>query len=161
MLALGLPSGLPERLESRSYGPGLTVHVIDRYDHIHLKLLAIAENVSDREKHMRDLERLEPTAEEILAAARWAMETIDRRLSRSQMILREALLRNGTRARRPLSLATPRRPVVSPRDRLGRFLLGRPGRFGRLLGRLYGNAIHAGGAVRRTRTVLPSDATTA
>ncbi len=67
---MGLPEGLQDRLATRRYGSHLTVHFIDRLDQIHFKLYAAA----DRGGYpVEDLLALEPTSDEIVAAARWAM----------------------------------------------------------------------------------------
>ncbi|MBP9225809.1 MAG: hypothetical protein KBF76_18190 [Verrucomicrobiales bacterium] len=66
---LGLPEGLVTRLTTREFGPTLKVSFIDRYDQIHLKLYATVD--SDQGRHFQDLQDLKPTAEELLAAARW------------------------------------------------------------------------------------------
>jgi hypothetical protein len=44
------------------------VSFIDRYDQIHFKLYAAADQGG---RHFSDLKRLSPTGEELLAAARW------------------------------------------------------------------------------------------
>lgn len=69
LLDFGLPSGFVERLVSRRYGPSLTVHFASRFDQIHLKLYAMVDQRSG--KHEDDLRALEPSREELLAAARW------------------------------------------------------------------------------------------
>lgn len=70
LVRLGLPNGFNERLVTRSYGPALTVHFADRIDQIHLKLYAMTDRGLGR--HQEDLQALEPTPEELIAAARWA-----------------------------------------------------------------------------------------
>lgn len=67
----GLPEGFLERLSARSYGPCLTVHLPDRYDLIHLKLFAAVDQGPGR--HVTDLAALQPTDDEMLAAARWVL----------------------------------------------------------------------------------------
>ena len=69
MLQLGLPEGFEARLESRSYGPALTVHFASRYDQIHFKLYALADRGPG--KHEADLRALSPTHDELRSAARW------------------------------------------------------------------------------------------
>jgi Nucleotidyltransferase of unknown function (DUF6036) len=69
ILRFGLPSGFEQRWEVRAYGPGLTVRWASRIDQIHLKLYA---SVDRGGKHVRDLEALSPTRDELIAAARWA-----------------------------------------------------------------------------------------
>lgn len=67
----GFPEGMAERLIPRSYGPdgNLCISFISRYDQIFFKLYATAD--SDMGRHYEDLQNLQPTAEELLAAARW------------------------------------------------------------------------------------------
>jgi hypothetical protein len=69
LVDLGLPEGLKERAERRVYGPGLTVLFASRFDQIHLKLYATVDQGAG--KHLTDLTALNPTADELLAAARW------------------------------------------------------------------------------------------
>jgi hypothetical protein len=69
LLDFGLPDGFVDRLERRSYGPALRVHYASRLDQIHLKLYAAADGRSA--KHEADLRALQPTRDELLAAARW------------------------------------------------------------------------------------------
>lgn len=70
LFQMGLPDGLAQRLHSVSYGPSLTVHLIDRIDQIHFKLYAATDRGG---YHIEDLLALAPTADEIERAARWAM----------------------------------------------------------------------------------------
>lgn len=70
LLDFGLPDGFVDRLESRSYGEGLTVHLASRLDQIHFKLYAAVDQGAG--KHSADLEALSPTRDELLRAARWA-----------------------------------------------------------------------------------------
>lgn len=70
LLDLGLPEGFVDRLETRSHGDSLTVHVASRFDQIHFKLYAAVDQGPG--KHAQDLEALDPTHEELLQAARWA-----------------------------------------------------------------------------------------
>jgi len=69
LLDFGLPEGFVDRLESRSYGSGLTVYFASRFDQIHFKLYATVDQGAG--KHSADLEALAPTREELLQAARW------------------------------------------------------------------------------------------
>lgn len=69
LLDFGLPDGFVERLERRDYGDALTVHFASRFDQIHLKLYAMVDQGAG--KHEADLRALEPTRDELLAAARW------------------------------------------------------------------------------------------
>jgi len=81
--ALGLPAtwlnagptsivdtGFAGRVEVRRYG-GLTLDIASRFDQIHLKLYAAADQWPGS-KHADDLRRLAPTRDELSAAARWA-----------------------------------------------------------------------------------------
>jgi hypothetical protein len=70
LLRFGLPKGLRERLVRRVYG-GLGLSLAHRIDQIHFKLYAAADD-RPRGKHHVDLERLQPTRAELLAAAQWA-----------------------------------------------------------------------------------------
>lgn len=69
LLDSGLPEGFLERVESRTYGPALTVHFASRLDQIHLKLYALVDQGPG--KHESDLRALTPTQEELIQAARW------------------------------------------------------------------------------------------
>lgn len=69
---LGFPAGLEERLTQRPYGAALTISFISRYDQIFFKLYAAADQGPGR--HVADLLDLKPTADELLAAARWTRE---------------------------------------------------------------------------------------
>lgn len=68
LLRWGLPAGVEDRWQTETFGDRLTVRWISRLDQIHLKLYAAADRGG---KHVRDLEALQPTADELLAAARW------------------------------------------------------------------------------------------
>jgi len=70
LLDLGLPQGFEGRLTTCSFG-GLTLHVAGRRDQIFFKLYAAVDQWP-RSKHQADLERLDPTRDELLAGARWA-----------------------------------------------------------------------------------------
>ena len=67
---MGLPAGLAARMQSRSFGPHFTVHLVDRLDQIHFKLYAAADRGG---YHIEDLLALRPTSDEVEGAARWAM----------------------------------------------------------------------------------------
>jgi len=69
-LDLGLPEGFGGRLVRRGYGEHLTVYFAGRYDQIHFKLDAAADQ---DDYHVQDLAALGPADEELLAAARWAL----------------------------------------------------------------------------------------
>lgn len=66
----GLPEGFRNRVDTRRYRT-LVVHVASRLDHIYLKLYAAVDHWPSRSKHVDDLRRLNPTRQELLAAARW------------------------------------------------------------------------------------------
>ncbi len=69
LLEVGLPEGFLSRCSVEQFG-GLTVHVADRYDLIHTKLYAAADQ-GPQSKHMADLRALDPTPEELDAAREW------------------------------------------------------------------------------------------
>ena len=66
----GLPEGLQSRLTTESYGSRLLISFISRRDQIFLKLHAAVDR--DGGKHLQDLLDLQPTADELLAAAKWS-----------------------------------------------------------------------------------------
>ncbi len=68
LFRLGLPVGMAERLVVRDFGAALRVSFISRYDQIHFKLYAAADQGG---RHFTDLRKLNPSAVELLAAARW------------------------------------------------------------------------------------------
>lgn len=70
LLDFGLPDGFVKRLERREFGEALVVHVASRFDQIHFKLYALVDQGVGR--HEEDLRALQPTRDELLAAARWA-----------------------------------------------------------------------------------------
>ncbi len=70
LLRFGLPEGFLSRVEARTYGTALTVRYAGRLDQIHFKLYAMVDQGAGR--HEADLRALDPTADELLAAARWA-----------------------------------------------------------------------------------------
>jgi hypothetical protein len=67
----GFPEGMAGRLIPREYGPkkNLRISFISRRDQVFFKLYATAD--SDKGRHYQDLQDLQPTAEELLAAAHW------------------------------------------------------------------------------------------
>jgi hypothetical protein len=69
LLDFGLPEGFEERWTTRRYGSALTVRWASRLDQVHLKLYAAVDQAG---KHLRDLEALAPTGDELVVAARWA-----------------------------------------------------------------------------------------
>ncbi len=72
VMDFGLPEGLMDRVETRSYGKNLIVHFLSRYDQIHFKLYAAVDR-DRRDVHYSDLVALDPIAEELEEAARWSM----------------------------------------------------------------------------------------
>lgn len=71
LLDLGLPDGFLGRTVRRKYD-GLTVQLASRYDQVCFKLYAAADD-SPRGKHFADLKELDPTADELRAAAAWVI----------------------------------------------------------------------------------------
>ena len=71
LVDFGLPPGLAGRVSVRRYG-GLELHLPGRFDLICFKVYAGADQ-GPRSKHFRDLQALEPSAAELLDAARWAI----------------------------------------------------------------------------------------
>lgn len=69
ILDLGLPDGCLSRCVERTYGSRLRLLVLSRFDQIHLKLYAAVDQGGGR--HLTDLLALQPTSDELLAAARW------------------------------------------------------------------------------------------
>lgn len=69
LMDFGLPQGFVDRVETQSYGDGLTVHFASRLDQIHFKLYALVDQGAG--KHEQDLRALAPTADELAEAARW------------------------------------------------------------------------------------------
>lgn len=66
----GPPAGFEGRLMHRSYGPALTISFASRVDQVHFKLYAAVSRSEPQD--LADLQALEPTSEELRAAARWA-----------------------------------------------------------------------------------------
>jgi hypothetical protein len=71
LLREGLPEGLVLRLHSRRYGDRLVVHFIDRFDQICFKAYAAINGGAAY--HLADLTALEPSSDEMLAAASWCL----------------------------------------------------------------------------------------
>ncbi len=67
----GLPPGLAKRLEWRRYGDALDVGIVSRYDLIFFKLFAAADDIGTAGVHYQDLLALNPTSDELAAAADW------------------------------------------------------------------------------------------
>ena len=70
LMDLGLPEGVLNRAHRRDWG-GLILQIADRRDQIFFKLYAAVEQ-GPRSKHIEDLRRLKPTADELRAGAAWA-----------------------------------------------------------------------------------------
>jgi hypothetical protein len=70
LFEMGMPKGFQERLEAKQYGH-ITAWYIGRIDQIHLKLYAAVDQGPSR--HVTDLLKLEPTAEELRTAVKWTM----------------------------------------------------------------------------------------
>lgn len=69
LLEFGLPNGFLERCETITLA-GLTVRIADRFDQIHFKLYAAADQ-GPRSKHLTDLMNLDPTDDELHTASQW------------------------------------------------------------------------------------------
>ena len=69
MVRWGLPDGFLARTTTRTYG-ALTIHFASRFDQIHFKLFAFADQGGGR--HEADLRALTPTHDELVTAATWA-----------------------------------------------------------------------------------------
>lgn len=67
---MGLPEGFADRLQQKDYGTHLKVWFINRFDQIHFKLYAAVDRGG---YHVEDLRALGPTADDLLAAARWCV----------------------------------------------------------------------------------------
>lgn len=67
----GFPEGFKERLVRRDFGRVLSTYLVDRFDQIHFKLFAAADQPGPG-RHLADLMDLAPTDDELVAAARWA-----------------------------------------------------------------------------------------
>jgi hypothetical protein len=69
LMDFGLPGGVLERAHPRGWG-GLTLFIADRRDQIFFKLYAAVDQ-GPRSRHFEDLRRLQPTTDELKAAAAW------------------------------------------------------------------------------------------
>ena len=85
LLDFGLPEGFLERTHRVEIGPALVVYLADRLDQIHFKLYAIVDHGGGR--HEDDVRSLDPTPEELLAAARWTRTQDPSEGFRGQLIL--------------------------------------------------------------------------
>ena len=70
LFQMGLPQGFVDRLQCKDCGTHLKVWLISRFDQIHFKLYAAIDRGG---YHINDLRALNPTADELLAAARWCV----------------------------------------------------------------------------------------
>jgi hypothetical protein len=71
LLKWGLPEAFMSRMVTRPYGTALIVHFASRFDQIHFKLFALVDQGGGR--HEADLRALNPTQDELTAAARWSI----------------------------------------------------------------------------------------
>lgn len=71
LLDLGLPDGFVGRLERHDYG-GLVTWLASRFDMVCFKLYAAVDQ-GTRSRHLQDLSELQPSRDELLAAARWSV----------------------------------------------------------------------------------------
>lgn len=69
-LTMGVPDGFADRLHGVEIGELLHVYYIDRIDQIYFKTFASADRGG---YHIDDLKQLNPTEEELYAAAQWCM----------------------------------------------------------------------------------------
>jgi hypothetical protein len=74
LMDFGLPDGLEKRLKRKGYGKCLALHVISRFDQIHLKIYAAMDPKTRIETHLGDLIDLEPTEAEARAAVDWLLK---------------------------------------------------------------------------------------
>ena len=65
-----LPEGIEQRAQQLSFGPCLKISVISRQDQISLKMFASISD-SKSQRHLKDLEALKPTSQELKIAAQW------------------------------------------------------------------------------------------
>ncbi len=72
LLDFGLPEGFADRAVVQQFS-ALTLRIAARIDQIAFKLYAAADRWPDRSKHLQDLRGLNPTADELRAAARWCL----------------------------------------------------------------------------------------
>lgn len=71
LLQWGLPAGFRERVITRHYGRALTVLFAGQLDQIHFKLYAMVDQGGGR--HESDLRALQPTKQNLIAAAKWSV----------------------------------------------------------------------------------------
>jgi hypothetical protein len=68
----GFPAGFQVRLTRRDFGPVLSIYLVSRTDQIFLKLYAAVDK-GGPSQHLTDLVSLNPSDEELVKAAKWAM----------------------------------------------------------------------------------------
>jgi hypothetical protein len=96
LVEFGLPVGLADRLQRKSYGSCLALHLVSRLDQVHLKIYATMDPKTRLESHLGDLLDLEPTEAEAKAAVEWLL---NRKTSREfRRKLRQVLDRIGHEA---------------------------------------------------------------
>jgi len=83
MVRTGLPEGFTERLLTKRYGNNLVVNYASRFDLVHFKLYAA---VDRQGQHIEDLRALEPSSEEMEAAALWCLSQDPSEPFRSELI---------------------------------------------------------------------------
>jgi hypothetical protein len=91
LMDFDLPEGFVDRVSRRTYGPALAISFASRFDQIHFKLYAMVDQGAG--KHEQDLRQLNPTRDELVAAAVWS-RTHDPSAGYLQM-LRQALANLG------------------------------------------------------------------
>lgn len=69
LMRFGLPEGFAARTSRRTWG-SLTVHLAARVDQVALKLYASVDQ-GPASRHFADLQKLDPTDDELVASARW------------------------------------------------------------------------------------------
>lgn len=69
LFRMGLPDGFLDRVTWKAFGDNLTVGFIGRYDQIHFKLYAAVDQMVSY--HASDLQALDPSDAELLAAVAW------------------------------------------------------------------------------------------
>ncbi|MFH1957903.1 MAG: DUF6036 family nucleotidyltransferase [bacterium] len=72
IMQAGLPEGFIKRAEGRNYGSKLKIFFLGRFDLIHLKVFAGADQGPGR--HVDDLLALKPSENEMESAAKWSMK---------------------------------------------------------------------------------------
>ena len=69
LFQIGLPDGLEDRMEEHKFGDMLSVFFVGRLDQICFKLYAAVDQMGSY--HGQDLEKLEPSLEELIFAITW------------------------------------------------------------------------------------------